>query len=138
MAQANILYNHQTNLNQDNLNQNNLNNVNIQNRNNSPRIFCSHCNLIISFNTNSNISILCNRCYIAYLHFYEVYSNAQNLNQNMVNHNDCLHNHFDQNHGGVITIQGSNINCSLNHHYNLNDIINALRATQNHMNFRNM
>ena len=131
MNQANNMSYYQNNLNQNNLNHDNVINNNLG-------IYCVHCNFTINRNANSNTPILCNRCYVAYCQFYDSYSNALNLNQNMANFNDCLENHFNQNHGGVVLIQGANLNCSRNHHYNLNDIINALRATQNHMNFRNM
>lgn len=128
----------------------NVANQNIDNRNvflnandinqidNRFRVYCTRCNFTISMNVNGDTPILCNHCYSAYCDFYNDYENAREQDQNMAHHDDCLENHFDNNHGGDVNIQGDVLVCSRHHNYNINNIINSIRATFNYMNFRNM
>jgi hypothetical protein len=137
MAQPNYI----DNMNQINQfdNMNHMNHMNQINQNdNLHRVYCSRCNFVINHNANIDTPILCNRCYMAYCDYHSGYENAHNLDQNMAHHADCLENHFDQKHGGDVAIQGNVFVCSRNHNYDINTVINSIRATQEYMNFRNM
>ena len=119
---------------------NQCNNILNQSGNN----ICPRCNLVISVNKNTPNSdhIYCNHCYLGMIRFIENYDNTHNninVNQNLTNFTHCPEYYFNNNHTLMATNNGTSIHCySCGRNYNLNDIRNALTATNEYNNFRQM
>ena len=105
-----------------------------QNKNNSNSITCMRCNLFMEYSSVS-YQILCNHCYLGMVRFVENYDNTDHDQNNNIT--ECPERYFNQNHNCVATHNDNYVsrNSCFN---NLNNIRNAVIATQEHMNFRSM